>query len=145
MFTKPANRRRSLLVIFYAFLGQSTAVLMINNYGPAFYAALGAGTTQTLNYQVGWLTIGSPFCFLGALLLDRVGRKPLLILGIGGCCCCVIVLAAAQANIESNPVQLGALGVAALYVFIAVYSIGVDVGGNVCELPDLDEHDSVSW
>lgn len=131
MFTKRANLKRTGQVMFYAFLGQSTAVLVINNYGPAFYAALGAGTTQTLNYQVGWLTVGFPFCFLGALLMDRVGRRPLMILGIGGCCACVIVLAAAQANIESSPFSLGALGVAALYVFIAVYSIGVDVGGNV--------------
>lgn len=131
MFTKRSYLKRTAVCSFYAFLGQSTAVLVINNYGPTFYKSLGYGTVQQLNFQIGWLTIGFPFCFLGAALLDRAGRRPLMILGIAGCCACDIVLAASQARLDSNPSSLGALGVSALFIFLAIYSVGVDVGANV--------------
>ena len=131
LFKNRSYFRRTLITSFYAFLGQSTAVLVINNYGPSFYKSLGYGTVQQLNFQIGWLTVGFPFCFLGAALLDRFGRRPLMILGIAGCCVCDIVLAVSQAQLHSNPERLGALGVAALFVFLTIFSVGVDVGANV--------------
>ena len=71
MFRKPSYRRRTLICMFYCFIGQSTAVLVINNYGPTFYKALGQNTIGQINFQVGWTSLAAPFCFLGAVLLDR--------------------------------------------------------------------------
>lgn len=58
--------------MFYCFCGQSTAVLVINNYGPTFYKALGYSPIQQIDFQLGWVTLAPPFCLLGALLLDRM-------------------------------------------------------------------------
>jgi MFS family permease len=61
--------------------------------------------------------------------MDHVGRKPLMLLGVGGCCACLIVEAAIVAT-YADKAALGA-GVAMFYLFLAVYSMGVDVAGVV--------------
>lgn len=65
--------------------------------------------------------------------MDYVGRKPLLLIGIGGCCICLCIEAAAVANFVGHESRtgVGKLGVAALYLFNVCYNVGVDVGGNV--------------
>lgn len=83
MFTKPSYRKRTLICGFYCFCGQSTAVLVINNYGPTFYSSLGYGTLETIDFQVGWVSLAAPFCLLGALLLDRTSLLPLYVPEIG--------------------------------------------------------------
>ena len=37
MFRRPSYRKRTMLAMGFAFIGQSTAVLVINNYGPTLY------------------------------------------------------------------------------------------------------------
>lgn len=44
MFTKKGYRKRTALAMGFAFIGQSTGVLVINNYGPTLYATLGFDT-----------------------------------------------------------------------------------------------------
>lgn len=44
MFTKKGYRRRTAIAMGFAFIGQSTGVLVINNYGPTLYKTLGYGT-----------------------------------------------------------------------------------------------------
>jgi MFS family permease len=44
MFTKKGYRQRTALAMTFAFIGQSTGVLVINNYGPTLYKTLGYGT-----------------------------------------------------------------------------------------------------
>jgi hypothetical protein len=44
MFTKKGYRRRTALAMGFAFVGQSTGVLVIKNYGPTLYATLGYDT-----------------------------------------------------------------------------------------------------
>ena len=91
MFRRPSYRKRSLLAMGFAFIGQSTAVLVINNYGPTLYKALGYGTKDQLALQCGWITVGIIFNFVGAALMDRIGRRPLMLFGISGCCVALIL------------------------------------------------------
>ncbi|OAL34542.1 hypothetical protein AYO20_06172 [Fonsecaea nubica] len=136
MFFKKSYRQRNLLACGFAFLGQSTAVLVINNYGPTLYGALGYGTIDQLKLQCGWITIGNFANLFGAVIIDRVGRRLLMLGGIFGCCLCLIIEAAIVAKFAS-PVpatpNLPALraGVAMLYLFLLCYGCGVDVGGVV--------------
>ena len=67
MFKRPSYRKRSLLAITFAFIGQSTAVLVINNYGPTVYKALGYDTLNQLILQCGWITMAIPSNLLGEL------------------------------------------------------------------------------
>jgi hypothetical protein len=77
MISKPANRKRTALAMGFAFIGQSTAVLVINNYGPELYKALGFGTRDQLALQCGWISVGVITNAIGAFIMDRVGRRPL--------------------------------------------------------------------
>jgi len=67
MFTRPSYRKRTILAMTFAFIGQSTAVLVINNYGPTVYKALGYDTLDQLILQCGWITMAIPSNFLGEL------------------------------------------------------------------------------
>jgi hypothetical protein len=71
MFRRPSYRKRSFLAIGFAFLGQSTAVLVINNYGPLQYAALGFGTEDQLRLQCGWITTSIFTNAIGALIMNK--------------------------------------------------------------------------
>ncbi|KAJ9496347.1 hypothetical protein LTR96_004373 [Exophiala xenobiotica] len=136
MFFKKSYRKRTLMACGFAFVGQSTAVLVINNYGPTLYAALGYGTLDQLKLQCGWITMGTPANLLGAVIMDRVGRRVLMLIGVFGCCACLIVEAAIIATFAS-PIpavpNLPALkaGVAVFYIFLLFYGCGIDVAGVV--------------
>ncbi|KAK5444276.1 hypothetical protein LTS15_010391 [Exophiala xenobiotica] len=136
MFFKKSYRKRTLMACGFAFVGQSTAVLVINNYGPTLYAALGYGTLDQLKLQCGWITMGTPANLLGAAIMDRVGRRVLMLVGVFGCCACLIVEAAIIATFAS-PIpavpNLPALkaGVAVFYIFLLFYGCGIDVAGVV--------------
>jgi len=115
-----------------------TTFQVINNYGPLLYSVLGYDTEQQLELQCGWITCGIIGNLIGtyqsleadmwltyvtgALIMDKVGRKPLMIFGIGGCLGCLIIEAAMVATYanpvpaEPNKAALRA-AVAALYVF----------------------------
>ncbi|ORY17254.1 general substrate transporter [Clohesyomyces aquaticus] len=133
MFTKKGYRRRTALAMGFAFIGQSTGVLVINNYGPTLYKTLGYDTKQQLEFQCGWITVGVVFNAVGAMVMDKVGRKPLMLFGVAGCGVCLIIEAALVASFaEAGTNKPGlAAGVAMFYLFLAVYSMGVDVAGVV--------------
>lgn len=76
MFVRPSYRRRVILGCAFAFIGQSTAVLVINNYGPTLYEALGYDTRDRLILQAGWVTVGIPFNTLGKLHCKRQSLNP---------------------------------------------------------------------
>lgn len=80
--------------------------------------------------------MGTPANLLGAVIMDRIGRRVLMLIGIFGCCACLIVEAAIVAQFASpipampNTAALRA-GVAAFYVFLLFYGCGIDVAGVV--------------
>lgn len=66
--------------------------------------------------------------------MDWTGRRPLLLLGVGGCCISLILEAAMSAAFaETNSGNKAGLraGVAFAYLFLAFYSVGIDVAGVV--------------
>ncbi|KAL6246340.1 hypothetical protein RBB50_006576 [Rhinocladiella similis] len=136
MFKRSSYRKRVLMTTGYSILGQSTAVLVINNYGPMLYSSLGFDTERQLVLQCGWITCGIAGNLTGALVMDKIGRKPLMIFGIAGCLVCLILEAALVATYASpvpavpNKAALRA-AVAAFYMFIYIYGCGVDVAGIV--------------
>jgi MFS family permease len=71
MFSRPSYRKRSLMACGFAFIGQSTAVLVINNYGPTVYKALGYGTLDQLILQCGWITMAIPSNLLGVSTIPQ--------------------------------------------------------------------------
>jgi MFS family permease len=110
---------------------------------------------QQLEFQCGWITVGVVFNAVGALVMDKLGRKPLMLFGVAGCGVCLAIEAAIVATYaeegtnkaalaagvgKSNTIQCVSTGrrthadsliLAMFYLFLAVYSMGVDVAGVV--------------
>ncbi|OAL40054.1 hypothetical protein AYO20_00472 [Fonsecaea nubica] len=130
---RPSYRKRTIMAMGFAFIGQSTGVLVLNNYGPTIYAALGYDTLYQLIFQCGWITVGIIGNLVGALIMDWTGRKPLLVMGVAGCCVSLILEAAMVSSFAEEATNKAGLrmGVAAAYLFLLVYSIGIDVAGVV--------------
>jgi MFS family permease len=106
---------------------------LTNTLGPTIYAALGYDTLYQLIFQCGWISVGIIGNLIGALIMDWTGRKPLLILGVSGCCVALILEAAMVSSFAEAATNKAGLrmGVAAAYLFLLVYSIGIDVAGVV--------------
>ncbi|KAJ7812837.1 general substrate transporter [Mycena leptocephala] len=131
MVRRASYRKRVLITAGFAIIGQSTAVLVINNYGPTLYKSLGFDTKDQLALQCGWLTVSIFGNFFGAVVLDYFGRRPLMLTGLAGCVIALSIEAAIVAEFlppgTNKAASVG--GVFALYLFIVVYAVGVDVAG----------------
>ncbi|KIW33344.1 uncharacterized protein PV07_00201 [Cladophialophora immunda] len=122
LFSK-AYRKRVIIGCGLSFLGQSTAVLVIQNYAPIFYAALGFNSKQQIIIQSGRDSIAFVGNLVGAFLLDRLGRRLMLLTGLAGCIICVAINAAMVAEYSGTNNDAGlAVGLASLFVYLCFYA-----------------------
>lgn len=72
-------------------------------------------------------------CFIGGVLSDIIGRRPVFLVGLTGCCCCLIVEACSVKYFTEHPERtgLGKLGVAAFYCFNGFYNPSMDDVANI--------------
>ncbi|OAP56471.1 hypothetical protein AYL99_09650 [Fonsecaea erecta] len=123
------HRRRGGLVLILGFLAQTSGNLVVNNYGPSLYGALGYGPYDQVRFQCGYITTAIIFSTIGSMLVDRLGRRLILISGLTGCACMISVetaMVACYAEAGTNKPGL-AVGVAALYLFESCYCFSVDI------------------
>ncbi|OAP58403.1 hypothetical protein AYL99_07493 [Fonsecaea erecta] len=74
-------RKRFILTIITQSMSQSAGIVVIASYGPTIYASLGFGTVGQLSITAGYVTFGAITATLGTLLIDSLGRVPLLAIG----------------------------------------------------------------
>ncbi|KIW86607.1 uncharacterized protein Z519_12791 [Cladophialophora bantiana CBS 173.52] len=79
IFRKPTLRRGAILVIFLLFASPSTGIVGISNYLPVIFPGLClTGVMPLVMYGV-WCTIGTLVTLLTIFIVDRVGRRTLLL------------------------------------------------------------------
>ncbi|KAH8702278.1 general substrate transporter [Talaromyces proteolyticus] len=128
MFKRPSYRKRTLFVICLMLLSQSTAELVVNQYEPTFYSKLGFGTLDRLILQSGRNSLAFVGNLGGSFIMDRFGRRKLLLTGLAGCIVCLCIeaaMVAEYAEAGTNKAGLG-VGVAALFAFLLFFSMGMD-------------------
>lgn len=64
---------------------------------------------QQLELQCGWISVGIVFNAIGAIFMDKVGRKPLMLFGVGGCGVCLAIEAAIVATYAEAATNKAAL------------------------------------
>ncbi|HTV39669.1 MAG TPA: sugar porter family MFS transporter [Candidatus Sulfotelmatobacter sp.] len=80
---EPGLRRALLLGILLSVFGQLSGVNIVVYYGPKILAAAGFQNAGALLAQVGFGFINLLFTILALIFIDRIGRRPLLISGMG--------------------------------------------------------------
>ncbi|KAL3421406.1 hypothetical protein PVAG01_07851 [Phlyctema vagabunda] len=94
IFSTPHLRKRAFCSIILWVMGQGTGITAIANLIPTFMGGLGFGTTLQLGLGVVWSVCAVIGCGFNVLLLDRVGRIKLLVVGGFGCAAILSTMAA---------------------------------------------------
>jgi len=132
LFTKPSYRKRMWMGFFIQFAAQSTGAQVIYVYIVSLYQNLGLTGGLPLILGAAYVTVATVANFTGALLLDRVGRKPLLMIGITGCMLSVCLETAMIAQFAGTTNHAGlSMGVFFSFCFISFYGSCIDVVGYV--------------
>ncbi|KAL8277510.1 hypothetical protein RQP46_010065 [Phenoliferia psychrophenolica] len=113
MFTTYRRRTFTALLIMFGFLLGGAYYLA--TYGPQLFAGFGYSTRKSVLFQAATL------CFLiinwiGCFLVDRVGRKPFLVIGLTGELICLCILAALSKYYSKGESTAGANAFVAFYM-----------------------------
>ncbi|RFU33289.1 hypothetical protein B7463_g3053, partial [Scytalidium lignicola] len=127
MFADKKWRRRSCLCVLVGFLGQSTGVLVINNFGPFFYKSLGMNSLQQLYLAGGYNLVGFAMAVVSGFFVDRIGRVKLMVWGaiaqVGVLCIEAAIIASFQ-GADNKSANIA--GIWAFYFYEAIYGLTWD-------------------
>jgi len=121
----PAARGALLIAVGFTVLQQVTGINTIIYYGPQIFAL--AGITSNKNAILATLIIAITnmlATIVAFLLVDRIGRKPLLYLGVGGMTVSLFLLAIAFHTAAVGP-SLGFIATICLVLYIACFALSM--------------------
>lgn len=121
----PAARGSLLIAVGFTVLQQVTGINTIIYYGPQIFAL--AGITSNKNAILATLIIAITNMLatvIAFLLVDRIGRKPLLYMGVSGMTASLFLLAIAfhQAAVGAS---LGLIATVCLVIYIACFALSM--------------------
>ncbi|KAK5744134.1 hypothetical protein LTR17_002164 [Elasticomyces elasticus] len=132
LFTKPSLRKRLLCGTFTQFILQSTGVLVINNYQVLLYNGLGLYNSVPLLLYAVYLTWAAGMNYLSSLIIDKVGRVRLMVIGLIGCVASIICETAMIAEYSGTSNRIGnGFGVFFLFLFVTFYGSCLDATSYV--------------
>lgn len=121
----PAVRPALILGVALAVLQQVTGINTVIYYAPSLLkgAGLTAGASILATVGVGIINVG--MTVVAIWLLDRTGRRPLLIGGTGGMAVALVVVAVAFTNGSQLQGVWAVMAVVALMVYVGSFAIGL--------------------
>ncbi|KAH7267975.1 hypothetical protein MRS44_011740 [Fusarium solani] len=127
LWKRPNTRRRLIYGFLAIAVAQSSGVLVINNYQIVLYQNLGVTGWKALlllSIYTSWA------CFMNwvnAMLLDRLGRVRLMVIGMTGAACAVACETAMIARFAGTDNTVGnGFGIFFLFLFITFFAGGMD-------------------
>jgi sugar porter (SP) family MFS transporter len=122
----PAVRGSLLIAVGFMVLVPATGINAILYYGPQIFSLAGIGSNRSAIFATLLVAITNVLATVIALVLvDRVGRKPLLYVGIGGMTAALLVLSFCfHQHLELGP-SLGKIATACLMFFITCYAFSI--------------------
>jgi len=124
MFTKPSWRRRSILVLFLMFASQSTGVLGITNYTVIIYQSLGMTGQMPLVMYAIYTLIGTISTFVGAFIMDKFGRRRLLLIGFPFVSLILLAEAVLQSKYLGSSYDAGN-GACLFFIFFFIFAYAI--------------------
>ncbi|KAH7125995.1 general substrate transporter [Dactylonectria macrodidyma] len=124
--SKP-NRKRFFIGIFVQFITQSTGILVVNNYQIMLWESVGqTGYRPLLLYAV-YLSWASVLNVVSSMIVDRVGRVRLLIIGIVGLVAMLSVFTGLFSTYAGSDNEAGKIMcIVVLFLWVTFYASCVD-------------------
>ena len=115
---RPEYRRLALVGMVLSILVQTSGINTIIDYAPIILKSAGNSIDVALfqTFIIGFINFG--FTFVAIFTIDRIGRKPLYLIGAGGMAVSLILLSAAFYLGHAT----GYVGLALILLFIAFFS-----------------------
>ncbi|OKL60246.1 hypothetical protein UA08_04577 [Talaromyces atroroseus] len=127
LFNTRSARRRMICVIGMAWFGQYSGNALVSYYFPVIVQQAGIENAHTqlllnaLNPIVSWI-----MAIIGAMLLDRGGRRPFLLSGVLGMSICLaIVTGCTKLSVEMSNRSASHAGIFFIYLFSAIFAFCV--------------------
>jgi sugar porter (SP) family MFS transporter len=115
----PSMRRVLFVAVAVAILQQITGINAVFFYAPMIFEQSGLGTDAAFMQAVLVGLVNLVFTILAIVFVDRLGRRPLLGVGLVGIAACMLLIAYGFSSVEVNPVVIlsGILGFVASFAF----------------------------
>jgi sugar porter (SP) family MFS transporter len=122
----PAVRPSLFIAVGFTVLQQVTGINTIIYYGPKIFALAGITANKNAIFATLLVAIMNVLATIIALVLvDRVGRKPLLYVGVGGMTVSLFVLAYSFHNQVALGASLGLIATVCLMVYITCFAFSM--------------------
>ncbi len=122
----PAVRRSLFIAVGFMLLTPATGVNAVLYYGPQILMLAGISSSKSAIFATFLVAVTNVLATVIALVLvDRVGRKPLLYAGIGGMILSLFTLAYCFHNQAALGTSLGVIATACLMLFITCYAFSI--------------------
>ena len=122
----PTVRKALLIAVGFAVLQQVTGINTIIYYGPQIFALAGIGSDKNAIFATVLVAVVNVLATIIALVLvDRVGRKPLLYWGVGGMTFSLFLLSYSFHNQATLGSSLGIIATACLMLYIACFAFSM--------------------
>jgi len=127
MFKKPSWRKRSLIALFLMFATQSTGCLGITTFQVIIYQSLGLDKSMPLLMYGVYVTVAAFFNYSGALMVDKIGRRRMFLLGYPIIAVALLIEALLQKQYVGTTDHAGnGASIAFIFIYISCYSFFLD-------------------
>lgn len=131
----PVYRTPLIIGVSLAILGQFMGVNAIFYYGPTIFEQAGTGSQGALDFQIIVGTVNVLSTVLAMYLVDKIGRKKLVYIGVGGMLLLLIGISVFFMTAIDNPELL--LVMILVYIFFTAISISVVIWVLLAEMYPL--------
>jgi sugar porter (SP) family MFS transporter len=107
--------------------GQASGINTVIYYAPKIFTAAGLGSSSAIFATVGVGVVNVVMTLVGMALVDRAGRRMLLIVGFALMAICLIVLGAVLGGTVTGTTGVVAIGCVLVYIAAFAVSVGVVV------------------
>ena len=122
----PAVRGSLFIAVGFTVLQQVTGINTIIYYGPQIFELAGIGThSNSILATLLVAVVNVIATVVGITLVDRVGRKPLLYVGVGGMTVALFLLAYSFSHQAALGASLGMIAIGCLVLYIACFAFSL--------------------
>lgn len=122
----PAVRGSLFIAVGFMLLAPATGINAVVYYGPQIFSLAGIGSDKNAIFATLLVAVTNVLATVIALVLvDRVGRKPLLYAGLGGMTVALLTLAVSFHKQAALGHSMGAIATACLMFFITCYAFSI--------------------